>query len=272
MASNMENLVLHPNTPEALRRLHRPGFYVLYGTSGIGKKTAVTHSLSSRAVSIVIPEKGSITLDKITEATKQFHLRSGGTQEYFIIDEAHLLTVYAQNALLKTLEELPAHVTVVMVTHEPEQLLETIQSRAFFVHIPAPETAQVREWIDNTASVPREQQTTLLETIGARPAVLYEYLQDASLIDAQNEQYAIFERLCTGSLYQRLLAAAQLHSQMPDVLEKITQFARTRLRQEGGDWTTVVITLEHAHRLLGANGNKKFILDMVVMRKTPWQI
>lgn len=271
MASDMEDLLLHPNTPDAIGRLHRPGFYILHGTSGIGKKTAVIRSLSSRAVNTIGPEKGSITLEKITEATRQFHLRSGGAREYLVIDEAHLLTTYAQNALLKTLEELPSHVTVAMVTHEPEQLLATVQSRAFFVHIPAPDMPRVREWIAG-AGITQEQQATLLETIGARPAVLSAYLRDESLIDAQNEQYAVFERLCTGSLYQRLLAASQLHSQMPDVLEKITQFARTRLRQEGSGWADVVITLEHAHRLAAANGNKKFILDMIAMRRTPWRI
>jgi DNA polymerase-3 subunit gamma/tau len=48
----------------------------------------------------------------------------------YIIDEAHMLTKEAFNALLKTLEEPPPHVIFVMATTELERMPDTIQSRA----------------------------------------------------------------------------------------------------------------------------------------------
>ncbi len=47
----------------------------------------------------------------------------------YIIDEVHMLTKEAFNALLKTLEEPPAHVVFILATTEPEKLPETIISR-----------------------------------------------------------------------------------------------------------------------------------------------
>ncbi len=47
----------------------------------------------------------------------------------YIIDEVHMLTTAAFNALLKTLEEPPPHVKFIMATTEPEKVLETIKSR-----------------------------------------------------------------------------------------------------------------------------------------------
>lgn len=47
----------------------------------------------------------------------------------YIIDEAHMLTLEASNALLKTLEEPPAHVYFILATTNPEKLIETIKSR-----------------------------------------------------------------------------------------------------------------------------------------------
>lgn len=47
----------------------------------------------------------------------------------FIIDEVHMLSVSAFNALLKTLEEPPEHVLFILATTEPEKLLATIISR-----------------------------------------------------------------------------------------------------------------------------------------------
>lgn len=52
----------------------------------------------------------------------------------YIIDEAHMLTTEASNALLKTLEEPPSHVYFILATTNPEKLVETIRSRV--VNIP----------------------------------------------------------------------------------------------------------------------------------------
>ena len=53
-----------------------------------------------------------------------------GAKRIFILDEAHMLTKAAGNALLKTLEEPPDHVHFVLATTEPYKLLDTIRSRS----------------------------------------------------------------------------------------------------------------------------------------------
>ena len=52
-----------------------------------------------------------------------------GHKKIYIIDEVHMLTTEAFNALLKTLEEPPAHVIFILVTTEPERIPLTILSR-----------------------------------------------------------------------------------------------------------------------------------------------
>jgi DNA polymerase-3 subunit gamma/tau len=47
----------------------------------------------------------------------------------FVLDEAHMLTDAASNALLKTLEEAPSHVVFILATTNPEKVLPTIRSR-----------------------------------------------------------------------------------------------------------------------------------------------
>ena len=54
----------------------------------------------------------------------------GGARRVFILDEAHMLTKAAGNALLKTLEEPPEGVHFVLATTEPYRLLDTIRSRS----------------------------------------------------------------------------------------------------------------------------------------------
>ena len=52
-----------------------------------------------------------------------------GAYKVYIIDEVHMLSIAAFNALLKTLEEPPSHVVFIMCTTDPQKVPETIQSR-----------------------------------------------------------------------------------------------------------------------------------------------
>ena len=54
---------------------------------------------------------------------------STGSYKVYIIDEVHMLTREAFNALLKTLEEPPSHVNFILATTEPQKLPDTILSR-----------------------------------------------------------------------------------------------------------------------------------------------
>ncbi len=54
---------------------------------------------------------------------------TSGNRKVIILDEVHMLTKEASTALLKTLEEPPAHVVFVLATTDPQKVLPTIQSR-----------------------------------------------------------------------------------------------------------------------------------------------
>lgn len=57
------------------------------------------------------------------------YLPTSGKYKIYIIDEVHMLSTSAFNALLKTLEEPPAHAVFILATTEPEKLLGTVLSR-----------------------------------------------------------------------------------------------------------------------------------------------
>jgi DNA polymerase-3 subunit gamma/tau len=82
------------------------------------------------------------------EDVREIRIKAGtvaaaeGARRVYILDEAHMLTRAAGNALLKILEEPPEHVIFVLATTEPYKLLDTIRSRAqrFDFHPVATET------------------------------------------------------------------------------------------------------------------------------------
>jgi DNA polymerase III subunit gamma/tau len=71
------------------------------------------------------------SVDNIRDLTDSVHLGLGATskRKVYLIDEVHMLSAAASNALLKTLEEPPEHVVFVLATTNPEKVLPTIRSR-----------------------------------------------------------------------------------------------------------------------------------------------
>ncbi|HEX5586883.1 MAG TPA: DNA polymerase III subunit gamma/tau, partial [Acidimicrobiia bacterium] len=71
------------------------------------------------------------SVDDIRALTESVHLGLGLTASFkvYLIDEVHMLSANASNALLKTLEEPPEHVVFVLATTGPERVLPTIRSR-----------------------------------------------------------------------------------------------------------------------------------------------
>lgn len=68
---------------------------------------------------------------------------SKAEKKVYIIDEAHMLTTEASNALLKTLEEPPEHVMFILATTNPEKLIPTIRSRATTIYFKNASVAEI---------------------------------------------------------------------------------------------------------------------------------
>jgi len=68
-------------------------------------------------------------VDSIRDLVSRVALATPGRWKVYIVDEVHMLSTPASNALLKTLEEPPAHVVFVLATTDPQKVLPTIRSR-----------------------------------------------------------------------------------------------------------------------------------------------
>ncbi|MBC8109360.1 MAG: DNA polymerase III subunit gamma/tau, partial [Anaerolineae bacterium] len=94
---------------------------------------------------IEIDAASNTGVDSIREVIEAAYTRAIGRFKIYIIDEVHMLSKNAFNALLKTLEEPPEHVKFILATTEPEKVLPTILSRCQrydFRNIPTREIAE----------------------------------------------------------------------------------------------------------------------------------
>ncbi len=157
----------------ALGRVHHA--YLFSGTRGVGKTTIarlLAKGLNCEAEITSTPcghcancreiEQGRfvdlIEIDAASrtkvEDTRELldnvqYAPARGRFKIYLIDEVHMLSRHSFNALLKTLEEPPAHVKFLLATTEPQKLPVTILSRCLQFYLKALSAEQIQTQLDN---------------------------------------------------------------------------------------------------------------------------
>lgn len=118
----------------ARHRKDQPRAFLFTGPSGCGKTTLARILASEFKISeqdlIEVDSADFRGIDFIRDIRRRMHLNPReGNRRGWILDECHQLSKDAQSALLKALEEPPAHVIFFLATTEPEKLLPTLRNR-----------------------------------------------------------------------------------------------------------------------------------------------
>lgn len=133
-----------------------PHALLFAGTRGTGKTSIArifATAIGAHQLDIYeIDAASNRGIDDIRELREAVHtLPYESEHKVYIIDEVHMLTKEAFNALLKTLEEPPKHVVFILATTEAGKLLDTILSRCQVFTFRTPSRAILREAILDTA-------------------------------------------------------------------------------------------------------------------------
>lgn len=101
-------------------------------------------------------------VDAIRDLVERASVGSPGRTKVYILDEVHMLSTPASNALLKTLEEPPGHVCFVLATTDPQKVLPTVRSRTQhydFQLLSAQELTDYVHWIAQDAPLDIDEES-----------------------------------------------------------------------------------------------------------------
>lgn len=168
-----ENVV---NLMESAVKSGKPAHaYLFTGGRGLGKTTVArifAKELNTKPVDIYeIDAASKRGIDDIRELRD--HVRGAPMEskyKVYIIDEVHMLTKEAFNALLKTLEEPPVHVIFILATTELDKVPDTIKSRTQMLSFRHPTQEILENYISDIAKLEKIKITKEAVTLLAQLA------------------------------------------------------------------------------------------------------
>jgi replication-associated recombination protein RarA len=283
----MNDLILHPITRQQLDDfISLPSHaVVLVGPTGGGKHSLAfglaeailrlpAGGLSDYPYQLVIGPEGSksIGIEAIRQLEHFLSLKVPSKTVHnrvVIVDDAHLLTIEAQNALLKTLEEPPEGTLIILTTRNDQALLPTIRSRVQSISVKRVETAEAMAYFqarDFDSKTIKQAYTMSGGLMGLMGALLQE--TDHPLVLAAEQA----RQLLSQPTYERLLAVDELsrqHSLALDTTFILQQMAHVSLQTATGNaaikWQNVLNASYKASEALASNAQPKLVLTKLML-------
>ena len=225
------------------------------------------------------PDSQVIKVDQIRELVEFTMLtRSRGDHKVVLVQPADVLNTHAANSLLKTLEEPPAGVILILVTANPAALAATLRSRCEQILLPPPPCDVAMDWLQ--AHYPEARPSYLAEALsaaGGAPLAAQPWLgalEDGSLQAAKAQWLAVMAGEADALTVAATWAdAPQRHSRW--LIRWIQAMIRDRLSGLGKlavpiDIATLYTRLDHALailRLANTPLNAQLLMDDLLI---PW--
>lgn len=98
---------------------------------------------------LVEPNEGKVKIDQIREMQRKIAEKPIiSSKKVYVIDNADTMTKEAQNCLLKTLEEPPKYITIILICSNEESMLSTIKSRCTRIHFEPIRNEEIKRYIE----------------------------------------------------------------------------------------------------------------------------
>lgn len=255
------------------------GSYIFSGPEAIGKRTsalAVAAKLKIEPSNVISlePDGKSIGIDAIHDLRRKLYFKGTGKGlRLAIIDDAHMLTTEAQNALLKTLEEPNEHVCIVLITHSLHKLLPTIISRCKLVKFAMPESSEVLTFLDkNYPNSPLSSQQ-LLQFAGGRIGNAIKLASDSEQLVELQQLHQEVINYAKHDLFEKLKATPMLSDNTQDFIQTLLRAlaAARRKALENANYTrarrlnAMCLSCVSLLEYLEHNGNSKLALDRLAV-------
>ncbi len=285
--NDLSELILHPTTRRRLEDFTAapPHALLLVGPTGSGKQTlaaslsAVILELTAKGfadypykIAITAEDGKSIGIDAVRQLEHFLSLKVPGRTGHnrsVIIDNAQLLSIEAQNALLKVLEEPPPGTFIILTLSSEQAVLPTIRSRAPSITVMRPERTALETHF-RARNFDNKAIGQAFAISGGLPGLMHALLEetDHPLMLATEKA----RQLLSQSAFERLLTVDELSKQRQLAIDTafiLQQMAHVSLQTASGNaaakWQAVLQAAYDAAEALAASAQPKLALTNLAL-------
>ncbi len=258
--------------------------YIFWGIEGIGKKKIASEfakkilcieqkeneckcksciefdTNNNPDFQIIEPDEGKVKIEQIREMQKRVAEKPIiSNKKVYIINNADTMTKEAQNCLLKTLEEPPEYITIILICSNENNLLSTIKSRCTRMYYEPIEIEQLKKYLKENYPQENIEEEIIKLSQGS--------IGKAIQLSENKQIYKIIEKIMTDINKKDLLEIMELSEdiykakeQINSILEYMNVLA-LNLSKKDMRYINCIEIVEETKKRLKANSNYDMCID-----------
>ncbi len=286
----MHKLVLNKLTSAQLEQFKKNPSHTLIiaGQEGSGKKTIALglaanllkvdeSKLANATFAQIVSDNESISINEVRKIQNFMKLKTLGTdniRRIVLVNEAEKLTIEAQNAFLKILEEPPADSLIILLTSSISSLLPTIRSRAQTIYIKPVSKQEILRYLEDEGYKTDEIERAYYISDGR--ISLIKAILNENHSNTLIKNIAEAKKLLSQSAYERLMQVNDLVKQKSELLPLLkamesTCYGAVKKTSETGNnnlrrWHESLKLIISTEEQLKKNANTKLLLSNLFIR------
>lgn len=149
-----------------------------------------------------------------------------GKYKIYIVDDAEKMTVQAQNALLKTMEEPPAYVMILLLATSEESMLQTILSRCITLKLRPLQDGQIRSWLMSQKNMERKAADVCTVYARGNLGKAITLAESETYLALYQEVVSLLKTVHQRGTYEILSVLKERKEEMADILDMISLWFR----------------------------------------------
>ena len=258
--------------------------YIFWGTEGIGKKVIAKEfakkilclqnhdndcicksciefdSSNNPDFQLIEPKEGTIKIEQIREMQRKVVEKPIiSNKKVYIIDNADTMKTEAQNCLLKTLEEPPEYVTIILICSNEGNLLSTIKSRCTRMHFEPIKDEEIKKYIDK--EFPDQQISENIISLAQGS------IGKAIKLNERKDIYENIEKILLNMQKKDLIEIVQMSEEIYKSKEEINSILEyinvllLKLSKQNIKYIRCIEIVEQTKKRLKANSNYDMCID-----------
>jgi len=264
--------------------------YIFWGIEGIGKKIIAKEfgknilciekqenckcksciefdSNNNPDFQLIEPNEGKIKIEQIREMQRKVSEKPIiSNKKVYIIEDSDTMTTEAQNCLLKTLEEPPEYVTIILICTNEDNLLSTIKSRCTRMHFEPLNTVEIRKYIDQNYPDQEISENIINLSQGSIGKVIK--------LNENKNIYENIEKILLSMQNKDLIEITQMSEEIYKTKEEINSILDyinvilLKLSKQNIKYIRCIDIVEQTKKRLKANSNYDMCIDNLLFNMT----